>query len=74
MRSGAGHVAEKCWKVQNLELAWERLNALGAGGAGTDREGGAEEAGGRGVRGPCLSPETHPFLSMNRGVCPVARP
>lgn len=66
MRSEAGHVAEKCWKGQNLELAWERLNALGAGGA--------EEAGGRRVRGPCLSPETHPSLSMNRGVCPVARP
>lgn len=66
MRSGAGHVAEKGWKVQSLELAWERLNALGAGGA--------EEAAGRGVRGPCLSPETHPFLSMNHGVCPVARP
>lgn len=48
-------------------------------GRGTWREavGGAErkQAWGRvRVQGPRLSPETYPFLSTNRGVCPVERP
>lgn len=46
-----------------------RRHRPGVGPAG----GGADEAGGPRFRGPRLSPETHPFFSTNRGVCPVER-